>query len=326
MKIKEVKANSTEVVECAIIKITENSAKNGDPYLNISLCDGEKTIVARLFKQALADFKHQEGDAVFVTLNAGIYKEEISYIIREITPSSSDPSRFLMSAPMGTEEMFAFLVSTAEKCGVYANLTRSILEDHKDPFLCWGAAKSVHHNIRGGLIYHTYRMVITAIQIAGTYNKLPSMLNVEPPVPARNINTGLLVAGTILHDIGKLWELNTSNIGESEYTPMGTLMGHLFIGAELVGKYADKENMNPEDKLLLQHMILSHHGKYEYQAVALPAIPEAKLLHYIDAIDAAMYQYEITRNTLSPGMLSERILGLGQKVYCPNIEMELEQA
>lgn len=319
MKIKEIKANATEVVECAILKITEGTAKNGT-FLNITVCDGEKTITAKLFKQALEGFKHEEGAAVFVTLNASVYNDALSYIVKDITASSSDPSQFLMSAPMQQEEMFDFICKMADNCGVYAHLTRQILEDHKEKFLVWGAAKSVHHNIRSGLLYHTYRMVKNAIHIASVYNKEPSMLKVDPPVPMRNINVGLLVAGAILHDIGKLWELNTSNIGESEYTPMGVMMGHLFIGAELIGKYAEKEQIPEEDKILLQHMILSHHGKYEFQAVALPAIPEAQLLHYIDMIDATMYQFEVTRNELDPGTLSEKVFGLGQKVYCPNIK------
>lgn len=319
MKIKDIKANATEVVECAILRITEGTAKNG-AYLNITVCDGEKNITAKMFKQTLEGFKHEEGEAVFVTLNASVYNDALSYIVKEITASSSDPSQFLMSAPLDKEEMFNFLCKMGSNCGVYAHLVKSILEDNKERFIVWGAAKSVHHNIRSGLLYHTYRMVKSAIHIANLYNKEPSMLKVDPPVPARNINTGLLVAGAILHDIGKLWELNTSNIGDSEYTPMGVLMGHLFIGAELIGKYAEKENMNEEDKILLQHMILSHHGKYEYQAVALPAIPEAQLLHYIDQIDATMYQFEVARNELSPGMLSDRVFGLGGRVYCPNVE------
>ena len=70
--------------------------------------------------------------------------------------------------------------------------------------------------------------------------------------------------------------------------------------------------------MLLQHLILSHHGKYEYQAVAVPAIPEAMILHHIDCIDAEMYQFEVQEEALNPGELSARVYGLEQKVYRPS--------
>ena len=83
----------------------------------------------------------------------------------------------------------------------------------------------------------------------------------------RDINTELLVAGCILHDIGKLWELDTNEFGASDYTVKGNLMGHSFIGAELAGKTARELGVDEENVMLLQHVILSHHGKYEWGAV-----------------------------------------------------------
>ena len=132
----------------------------------------------------------------------------------------------------------------------------------------------------------------------------------------------LLIAGTILHDIGKLWELDTTEFGNADYTVKGALMGHAFIGAEVIGRYARAAKLADEDIMLLQHLILSHHGRFEYQAVAMPAIPEAMILHYIDCIDAEMYQYEVQEEMLEPGTISAKVYGLEQKVYRPSWKVE----
>ena len=109
---------------------------------------------------------------------------------------------------------------------------------------------------------------------------------------------------------GKLWELDTTEFGNADYTVKGALMGHAFIGAEVIGRYARAAKLADEDIMLLQHLILSHHGRFEYQAVAMPAIPEAMILHYIDCIDAEMYQYEVQEEMLEPGTISAKVYGL----------------
>jgi len=94
-------------------------------------------------------------------------------------------------------------------------------------------------------------------------------------------------------------------------------MGHAFIGAELAGRVAREEGLDEEDIMLLQHLILSHHGKHEYEAVTVPAIPEALVLHHIDMIDSYMYQFETQAEGLKPGEMSGKVFGLDQRVYRP---------
>lgn len=313
MKLKELEKGNSGVVECIITKVEEKETKSGGTYVNIAVSDGESQAVAKVWNESAATFQFQEGSVVFATLRAEEYNGNTTYVVKEITESSADPGMFVIAAPVNAEAMYKFLWKVAGKCGVYAKTVQDILKDNKENLIVWGAGHSMHHNIRGGLLYHTYRMVKTVAYIASSYNKEPSMYKTE----GKLLNNELLIAGTILHDIGKLWELDTNSLGESEYTPKGVMMGHLYLGAEAVGKYGRANKLDEEDLMLLQHMILSHHGQYEYQTVAIPAIPEAVILHHIDMIDSKLYQMEVKKNDVQPGALSERVFGLGQRVYRP---------
>lgn len=318
MKIKELETKGT--VEGVIASIEERKTKNGSSYIIFELADGETMVPVRKWDADAEHFKFAVEEVVFVDIKAEKYKEQLTYIAENITPSSASKERFLVGSPEDVNMMYNFLYKTAGKCGVYGTLTQQILKDNKDKLLTWGAAKHMHHNIRGGLLYHMYRMTKTSAYIASVYNKGASMLP-----GCRDVNSELLISGTILHDIGKLWELETNAFGASEYTVKGNLMGHAFIGAELVGKVADKLQMKDEDKMLLQHLILSHHGEYEYCAVAIPAIPEAAILHYVDMIDSRMYQFEEEAAGLQPGEIGARSFGLGTSVYRPTWRVPVEK-
>lgn len=312
MKLKEIKPNGIGTVECVIVTIDEKTNRNNGTFLNIGVSDGESQVIAKKWNEKAETFVFKPGQAVLIEVKMEEYKGEPSYIIREITESSADPALFICGAPLKSEYMYNFLYKTAGRCGVYASTVKRILAENKEKLMIWGAGKAIHHNIRGGLLYHTYRMTKMAAYTTSVYNKEPSMLK-----DCRDINTELLVAGTILHDIGKLCELDTNEFGVSEYTVKGTLMGHSFIGAELAGRVAREEGLDEEDIMLLQHLILSHHGKREYEAVTVPAIPEALVLHHIDMIDSYMYQFEAQAEALKPGEMSNKVFGLDQRVYRP---------
>ena len=181
----------------------------------------------------------------------------------------------------------------------------STSEDNREKLLTWAAGKSVHHNIRGGLLYHMYTMLQSASQLYKVYK------NILP------LDRDLLFAGVILHDIGKVRELSCSSIMSIDYTPDGNLLGHLFIGAEMVGECAKKLGLPEEKTLLLQHMLLSHHGKREMGAVTLPAIPEASILPHVDCMDAEMYMFRSAREETKPGEMSDKIFALDCRVYNP---------
>ena len=172
------------LVEGVVIALEEKANKNNSSFINMTVSDGETQVVAKVRNADLETFKFKTGQAVLVELKMEEYKGQKSYVAREITPSSADPALFICGAPVKSEEMYNFLYKTAGRCGVYASTVKKILDDNKDHLMFWGAGKAVHHNIRGGLLYHTYRMTKTAAYITSVYNKEPSMLK-----GCRDINT-----------------------------------------------------------------------------------------------------------------------------------------
>lgn len=314
MKLKDIKPGETKVVECAILNVEERETKNKDKFLMLAVSDGDSQKMLKKWNERKETFQFAAGQVVLAEVQAEEYKGELTYVIKNLTASSADVRQFIPSAPIDAEKMYKFLYQTAGRCGVYAKTAQRLLQDNKEKLLVCAAGKSMHHNLCGGLLYHTYRMVKTVAFIASSvYNKEPSMLP-----GCRNLNIELLVAGTILHDFGKLWCIETNTIGASEYTTKEKLMGHLFLGAEVAGKYAREDGVGEEDVMLLQHLILAHHGEYEYQTVAVPAVPEAMILHYVDMIDSRMYMFETQEAALEPGTMAQAAyLGLGQNVYRP---------
>ena len=133
------------------------------------------------------------------------------------------------------------------------------------------------------------------------------------------MNKELLFAGIILHDIEKTEEMNSSELGiVSTYTVEGQLLSHLIQGITLVDRVSSKVGASSEIRMLLQHMILSHHYEPEYGSPIKPMIIEAELLHYIDVIDARMYDMKKILDGVDEGNFSERIFSLNnRKVYKP---------
>lgn len=130
-----------------------------------------------------------------------------------------------------------------------------------------------------------------------------------------DINKDLLLAGTILHDIGKLEELDVTPLGESDFSLKGRLFGHLYLGMQMVRDTAT--NKDSEIVMQLLHMIASHHGKIEYGAISLPATREAEILHELDMLDSRLYQYEDEYKKIEAGETSDKVFGLGCSVYKP---------
>ena len=155
--------------------------------------------------------------------------------------------------------------------------TRYILEKNKGKLLTWAAAVGVHHNYNAGLLYHMYRMTQAALLMSKVYT---------------NLNKPVLVAGAMLHDIGKLTEMETDLLGNATFTVNGNLFGHLFLGAEAFRKAADETGLNANDNLQISHIIASHHGKGEWGAITVPSTMEAIVVNHLDMIDSRVEQVE----------------------------------
>lgn len=130
------------------------------------------------------------------------------------------------------------------------------------------------------------------------------------------VDRSLLLAGTFLHDFGKQQEFTLSQLGlVTDYSVKGQLLGHLVIGAQEVAKLAAEMGMSEDKSVLLQHMILSHHGEPEFGAAVKPICAESELLSQIDMIDSRMEIYRETLQDLRVGEVSNRIFALDKRVY-----------
>jgi 3'-5' exoribonuclease len=211
------------------------------------------------------------------------YKGAMQFIIDAIQPTTPDIKitieDFIPCTEKDVEQMFKrtleILRTIKDKHLLY--LVKQFVEDKElmAKFKKAPAAISMHHAYLGGLLEHTLNLLELALLIGPRYPE---------------INTDLMLAGTFLHDIGKTQEMAWDTA--LKYTDSGQLIGHLVIGTMLIEQKVEKTQRDlgqPFPARLLQvleHMILSHHGEYEYGAAKLPMTTEAMALHHLDNLDA----------------------------------------
>ena len=166
-----------------------------------------------------------------------------------------------------------------------------IFDRYRHDFLIYPAAVKMHHNYIGGLAYHTLTMCDLAKAFAGFYDC---------------VDLDLLVAGALLHDVSKVIEFKGPV--DSEYSIRGQLLGHLVLGAIEIDKTAEKLGLlDQEEVMLLEHMLISHHGQPTYGACKKPETPEALLLWIIDTIDSKLRVVEEKFVDVEPGTFSDAI-------------------
>ncbi len=302
--------------------IAENIAKTGKPFVKVTLKDGKTEITAMMFdigSSELAAKGVTAGTVVDVKLAVGEYQGAKNFKLTEIKPCADPeitPETFIKLPPVDRTLMYdeicaavrSFIPAVPGKYTSIAEMTLKILTDRKDAYMSSSAAIGMHHNLLGGLLYHSYRMVKAAQALCGVYDVL---------------DKELMVCGTALHDIGKIWEYDTTPNGDASFTRAGVLYGHLYLGAEYIRNTAKDCGCDPERVRLLAHMILSHHGTQEWGAVQTPATPEAYALHYIDNLDAKMYVCEEAYSLLKGGELTDKKpYGLDNRIYKPDYPEE----
>lgn len=278
--------------------------KNGNVYLILEIQDGDTKVTARYFgRQDVAEKEIELHQVIEAMLQAQVYNGHTTYLLKAPKViEGADIAPFIRSAPEEVNAMF-------DECIKYANTIQNediktvvlaLLNDNKDKMLYWSAAKNVHHDFYGGLLYHTVRMVRHAHMLSKVYN----------------FNRDLVIAGCLLHDLGKIKELVTDAIGIAEYSVEGDLFGHLFLGTEMVRAKCDELNIDEVVKRELSHIIASHHCNKEWGAISTPASKEAYIVSQIDDMDAKFIIYESTESEIEAGTTSEETpFGLNSKVY-----------
>ena len=253
------------------------SKKDGSRYFALTLSDRTGQIESRMWETAEAgDFV--AGDVVKVRAQVCRYKEFLQLNIeriRKALPDEFNLSDYVPHTERNIDKLWAELNGYVESfTDLHLKaLLRSFLDDADiaAAFREAPAAKSMHHAWIGGLLEHVVSLLGIADLAAKHYQ----------------VHRDLLLTGAILHDIGKLRELRWGT--SFDYSIEGQLLGHVTIGVALIDrKIAALPDFPPALRVLVEHLVLSHHGKYEFGSPKLPMIPEALLLHYLDDIDAKM--------------------------------------
>ncbi len=297
LKIRELGEGNSQTY-LLVKDITGKTARNGKPYVLVTMTDGKDSISANMWDMSAPEFPVSAGEVVFVTLRVAPYNGKTSYTIeRARALNISDPvspADFVKGAPVAPDELFdrcMEIVSRYMSDEELIKLTRTVFAENRIALLRASAAKSVHHNGVGELLWHVYRMALVAPRIADVYK----------------LNRDLLVAGALLHDIGKLRELTTDSMGITSYTLDGNLFGHLMLGAEMIEEYGRQCEISPDKIRALKHIIASHHGSLEFGAISQPAIPEAYAVYILDTLDSRLYIYSNELDKLEEGAVSDRI-------------------
>lgn len=282
-------------------------ARDGKEYLNIILSDASGDIEARVWNEA-ANLAQaiDKGQFVQVKGKANIYQGKKQFIIQSIESIGADAvdeKDFIHSAKTDADEMFSQLYAIVQNLDdVYIKDLLTMILDEKEiqrRLKSWQAGKSIHHAYKAGLLEHILSCVNLSLTLSDHYN----------------VNKNYVVAGAILHDLCKIYELSDGyNV---DYTEEGKLVGHLVKGVEIVEKYSYKIKGFPYDlKMHLKHILLSHHGFYEYGSPKLPQTSEAMLLHLIDHMDSKMHAFEtIKRNDQNTGHWSGFVKHLDRIIY-----------
>ena len=292
------------ILESILVK----TASNGKPFLSLVLGDRSGTMEAKVW-----DYRGPigAGDTGAVAYLKGSVSEfrgasQLTIDVLRLADASDryPVSDLVPAAPIDLKASWQKLQDYVDSISDpdYAAVCRRMLDEYGERFRTIPAAKSVHHSFLNGLLMHTLFMVETADFLAGQY--------------AAVIDRSLLLAGTLLHDFLKCEEFTTSPLGlVTDYSTKGQLLGHLVMGAQAVARAAEDCGIPEEKSVLLQHLILSHHGEPEFGAAVRPLCAEAELLSQIDSIDSRMEIYRETLAELPQDEFSQRVFALDHRVY-----------
>ncbi len=300
----------TGVVETfGMVKTCEKkSAKNGTFYLDMVVADKDSELVVKLW-----DYK--EENVPMPVVNSIIkmrgtlqqYNGAEQFILQRFRAANDGDgikvSDFVKSAEYSGSMMFNELRAIAAGFSDedLSNVVTSMLDDNRDRLVFYPAAEKLHHAMNGGLLYHTLSIVRLAEAVSAVY-------------PC--IDRELLLAGAILHDIAKLREYTVNAAGMVDgHTLEGMLLGHLVMGAEDVGRKCDKLGIPAEKKYLLQHMLISHHGKLEFGAAVRPSFIEAEVLSQLDLFDANIYEMADAVKEVNEGDFTGRLWMLDNRKF-----------
>ena len=283
--------------------VNKGITTNGLNYLSFVLQDKSGVIDAKKWDVTAEDInKSEKGKIVRIDGEVTKFKDKLQIRIAdiyEVDPEDNDLSSLLM---LGSIEFNALI----EDFNYYKNSIKNddckaildaVFKKYYSKFIDYPAAVRNHHEFYHGLLHHSVMMCKVAEQLSKLYD----------------CDYDLLISGCLLHDIGKVIEF--SGYVAPSYTNEGNLLGHISIGMSIIKEISDELKITSEVPLLLEHMILSHHGKLEYGSPVVPLTREALLLSMIDDLDAKMMVLDKALSDIEEGSYTERIFALDNASY-----------
>ena len=276
--IKNIRAGDLVDDIFVLSKKTMAQKRDGNNFLNIILSDKTGNIKGVIWDRVdEISAGTASGDFVQVQGTVSEYKEVLQFVVKNLTSIAADsvnPSDFLPATRRDIDKMFLRLlkITASLEAGHLKKLFEAFFNDMDfvRKFKNAPAAKKMHHAYIGGLLEHTLSMALLADRIVGHYS---------------GVDRDLLIAGVILHDIGKIREFDYKY--SIDYSDEGRLLSHIVIGIMILDeKLKEVEDFPQDQAVLLRHMIVSHHGTREFGSPEPPKTIEAVLLNYIDEIDA----------------------------------------
>lgn len=308
------------IVEFFLVKgLSIRTGSNRKMFLDVMLGDATGDINGKKWDisedEALVLEQIEIGDLVRVKAEVnewnGMLQLRIFRIRKAVKEDKLVLSDYVKTAPEDPKEMFEYIWTSAEaiKDEDLRNIALRFLSENEEKLLYYPAAMRNHHAEMGGLLYHIKRMLMAATSLCDIY---------------RFLDRDWVVCGVILHDMEKLNELDSNEWGvASGYTTEGQLLGHLVQGVKVIDRLARELEVPEEKSIMLQHMILSHHYEPEFGSPRRPMFPEAELLHYLDMLDAKLYDFEHALKGTPPGEFTQRVRTLdGRMLYRPTFEKD----
>ena len=276
---------------------------NGGSYFSVELRDASGQITAKKWDATLQD------EEIFVTGNVisligetNKYKDQLQLKIlnAEVVPLEQiDVDRFVKAPPISKEELI-------KKFNNYVNSVKNVdcqkllnymINKFKDKLYSYPAAVSIHHEYSSGLLVHSLTMADIAAMLCPIYDA----------------DYDLVITGCLLHDMGKIIELEGPIV--YKYSLEGKLLGHISIMCAEIRKAADELKITSEIPVLLEHMVLSHHGQQEFGSPVMPLTKEALLLSLIDNLDSKMVVVNKATEDLEPGSFSTKVFPLDNRSF-----------
>ncbi|MDR2610576.1 MAG: HD domain-containing protein [Clostridiales Family XIII bacterium] len=302
-----------EVTDFFLVRdLSVKVGSNGKQYLDLFLADKSGEIRAKKWDVSDAEAESlariRVGDILKIKGTVTEWNSTRQLRVGKLRVANEqdalDKRDFFKAAPEDPVKMYDYMLKAA--AAVTDKDLRAVAERlltlNKDRLMYWPAASKNHHAEYAGLLWHMKRMLMTAEKLCEVYTGL---------------SRDLLVTGVIMHDMEKLNEMDADEMGVvSEYTFEGVLLGHLVQGAIELDRLCDELGVPDEKRIMLEHMAISHHYEPEYGSPKKPMFPEAEALHYLDMLDAKLFDMEDALTMTQPGEFSERVWTLdNRRIY-----------